>query len=178
MLPEYIKGRYCLKEAYEIFSEYYTLKANDFNKYAINPIELWMHFLSHSELTENADTSALQEAAQQLREDYLPPEERADYFSYLDGLKSISAAINTALYLDHLEGLELGRLEDLEQGREQGLAEGREKGREEGIEESLQQGKEQGNGKWPRICIRMRCHLRRSLLIPAYYCLTSAVISN
>ena len=109
-LPEYIRGRYEIETATEIYPEYYILKADEFNKYAVTPLEQWMHFLAHSELPENADAQGLKEAAEQLREAYLTEEERRDYFYYLDGLKSISAAIDTALYRGKMEGRAEGAL--------------------------------------------------------------------
>lgn len=118
-LPDYIKGRYHIEKASDIFPEYYILKANDFNKLATTPLEEWMHFLAHSELPEKITAPGLKEAGEQLREAALSPEQRADYFYYLDGLKSIAAAIDTAGYR--------GRMEGLAEGREAGLAEGAKK---------------------------------------------------
>lgn len=120
VLPSYIKGKYSVENPGDIFPEYYILKADNFDKYAVTPLEQWMHFLSHSELPDNADAPGLKEAAEQLREAYLSREERADYFSYLDGLRSISAAVDTALYRGKLEG----RAEGREEGRAEGRAEG------------------------------------------------------
>ena len=125
VLPAYIKGRYEVDNASDIFPEYYILKANDFNKYAVTPLEQWMHFLAHSELPENANAPGLKEAQEQLREAYLTPEERRDYFYYLDGLRSISAAIDTALYRGQMEGRAEGKAIGREEGREEGRAEGR-----------------------------------------------------
>lgn len=113
-LPAYISGKYRIKSATEIFPEYYILKANDFNRYAVTPLEQWMHFLSHSELPENADAPGLKEANEQLREASLSPQERRDYFYYMDSLKSISAAIDTALYRGQLEGIAEGKWETAE----------------------------------------------------------------
>ena len=85
-----------------------------------------MHFLSHSELPENADAPGLKEANEQLREAALSPEQRRDYFNYLDGLKSISAAVDTALYRGQMEGraegIELGKAEGIELGKAEGIA--------------------------------------------------------
>ena len=124
-LPDYIKGRYRIREATDIYPEYFILKANDFNKYAVTPLEQWMYFLSHSELPENADAPGLKEAAEQLREAELSPEERRDYFYYLDGLKSISAAIDTALYRGHMEGFSEGEAKGRAEGRAEGILEGK-----------------------------------------------------
>lgn len=124
-LPAYIKGRYEIENATDIYPEYYILKANDFNKYAVTPLEQWMYFLAHSELPENADAPGLKEANEQLRESYLSPQDRIDYFYYLDGLKSISAAIDTALYRGQLEGLSQGREEGRAEGRAEGIMEGK-----------------------------------------------------
>lgn len=119
-LPDYIKGKYRIEDAGDVFPEYYILKANDFNKYAITPLEQWMYFLAHSEIPENADAPGLKEAAEQLRESALTKEERSDYFYYLDGLKSIAAAVDTANYKGRLEG----RAEGLAEGIAQGITEG------------------------------------------------------
>ena len=134
-LPDYIRGRYQLKEAYEIFPEYYILKANDFNRHAVTPLEQWMHYLSHSTLPDNPTAPGLKEAAEQLREAMLTPQEQIDYFYYLDGLKSISAAIDTAVYRGRTEG----RAEGLAEGRAEGLAEGRAEGLAEGLEKGAKE---------------------------------------
>lgn len=110
-LPAYIQGRYKVENSADIFPEYYILKANNFNKYAVTPLEQWMYFLSHSELPENADAPGLKEAKEQLREAYLSSDERRDYFYYIDGLRSISAAVDTALFRGQLEGKAEGRIE-------------------------------------------------------------------
>lgn len=127
-LPEYIRGKYEIENPSEIFPEYYILKANDFNRYAVTPLEQWMHFLAHSELPENANAPGLKEAGEQLREASLTQEERADYFYYIDGLKSIKAAVDTAGYKGRLEG----KAEGLAEGKVLGLAEGKALGLAEG----------------------------------------------
>lgn len=127
-LPEYIRGRYAIETPKDIFPEYYILKANDFNRLAVTPLEQWMHFLTHSELPDKADAPGLKEAGEQLRQASLTKEERDDYFYYLDGLKSIAAAIDTASYRGRMEGRLEGRME----GRTEGLAEGKELGLAEG----------------------------------------------
>lgn len=125
-LPEYIRGKYEIKTPADIFPEYYILKANDFNRLAKTPLEEWMHFLAHSELPENVTAPGLKEAGEQLRQANLTKEERNDYFYYLDGLKSIAAAIDTASYRGHLAGRAEGEAIGIAKGEAIGIAKGEE----------------------------------------------------
>ena len=81
---------------YEIFPEYYILKANDFDRLAVTPLDQWMYFLKESKLPEGANAPGLIEAANELRVSMLAPEQRRDYERYIDDMRSLEDVVDTA----------------------------------------------------------------------------------
>ena len=122
-----LRDKFKITSVSDIFPEYYILRVNDFDKYAVTPIEQWMHFLKHSELPEKADAPGLKEADEELRYSRLSIEQRRAYDRYIDNMLSLEDVMQSAW--DH--GVYEGRAEGIEKGRAEGRAEGIEKGREE-----------------------------------------------
>ena len=108
-----LKEKFKKEEVYEIFPEYYILKANDFDRLAVTPLDQWMYFLKESELPEGANAPGLLEAAKELRLSRLTPEQRRDYERYIDDMRSLEDVVDTAWSSGHFEG------------RAEGLAEGK-----------------------------------------------------
>ena len=118
-----LKEKFKLNNVYEIFPEYYILKANDFDRLAKSPLEQWMYFLRHSKLPEGADAPGLREAARELSIARLSKEQRRDYSRYIDNMRSLEDVVDSAWSSGHFEG----RAEGIAEGRAKGLAEGRAK---------------------------------------------------
>lgn len=114
-----LQEKFSVNKVFEIFPEYYILKANDFDRLAISPLEQWMHFLRHSELPQGATAPGLKEAAEELRIARLTKEERRAYERYIDNMHSLEGVVESAWSSGHYEG----RAEGLAEGRAEGLAE-------------------------------------------------------
>ncbi|MCH5228135.1 MAG: Rpn family recombination-promoting nuclease/putative transposase [Muribaculaceae bacterium] len=128
-LSPLLKEKFKVNKLSEIFPEYYILKVNDFDRYAVTPLEQWMYFLRNSRLPENADAPGLKEAAEELRICTLPLEERRAYEKYIDTMLSLEDVVDSAWYNGHYEGREEGKV----LGREEGKALGREEGKNEAL---------------------------------------------
>lgn len=118
-LSPLLQDKFKVKKVSEIFPEYYILKVNDFDKYAVTPLEQWMYFLKHSKLSDNADAPGLKEAAEELRISNLPTEERRAYERYIDNMLSLEDVVDSAFFNGRYEG------------RAEGIAEGRAEGERE-----------------------------------------------
>ena len=113
-----LKEKFRVEKVYEIFPEYYILKANDFNKLSKVHLDQWIYFLSNSRLPDNADAPGLREAERELRVATLTPELKRDYDRYIDNMRSLEDVVDSAWSSGHFEGKA--------EGREEGRAEGRE----------------------------------------------------
>lgn len=111
-LSDHLKNKYKVEEICDIFPEYYILRANDFNKWSMTPLDQWMYFLSKSEIPESANAPGLKEASEQLRVACLSKEERNDYLHHMREMNSLrdmfAATRERALY----EGRQEGRQEE------------------------------------------------------------------
>lgn len=103
-----LREKFRLHNVYEIFPEYYILKANDFDRLAITPLEQWMHFLRHSKLPEGANAPGLLEAAKELQIAKLTREQRRDYEHYIDNMRSLEDVVESAWSSGHFEGIAEG----------------------------------------------------------------------
>lgn len=114
-----LKEKFKVDHVYEIFPEYYILKANDFDRHAVTPLEQWTHFLRHSELPEGADAPGLKEAAKELRISRLSKEQRREYEKYIDNQRSLEDVVETAYssgrFDGRAEGIMEGKLETARQ---------------------------------------------------------------
>lgn len=106
-----LKEKFKKEEVYEIFPEYYILKANDFDRHAVTPLDQWMYFLKESRLPEGANAPGLLEAAKELRLSRLTPDQRRDYERYIDDMRSLEDVVDTAWTSGHFEGRAEGRAE-------------------------------------------------------------------
>lgn len=120
-----LKEKFKIDHIYEIFPEYYILKANDFNRLAVTPLEQWMHFLKHSKLPEGANAPGLKEAARELRISQLTREERRDYEKYIDNMLSLEDVVESAYssgrFEGKAEGIFEGKLQTARRMKDQGL---------------------------------------------------------
>lgn len=106
-----LQEKFRMHNIYEIFPEYYILKANDFDRLAITPLEQWMHFLRYSKLPEGANAPGLLEASKELQIAKLTKEQRHDYERYIDNMRSLEDVVESAYSSGHFEGKAEGELQ-------------------------------------------------------------------
>lgn len=120
-----LREKFKINHVYEIFPEYYILKANDFDRLAKTPLEQWMYFLKHSKLPEGANAPGLHEAARELKISRLTKEQRRDYEQYIDNMRSLEDVVDSAYSSGRFEGLAegilKGKLQTAKQMKAQGL---------------------------------------------------------
>ena len=123
-------------EAGDLFTEYYVLRVNDFDKVATTPLDEWFCFLKDATIKPETKVPGLQEAREILRYDTLSPEERQAYVRHMEAVRHQWSVLTT--------GVEEGREEGLKEGHELGLKEGLIQGREEGLKEGKMVGRAEG----------------------------------
>lgn len=116
-----------VKEAGDIFPEYYVLRVNEFNSVTKTPIEEWMRFLKTGDIAHDTTTPGLQRARQVLRIDALSPEERRRYMRKMENLRYQRSVIETS----RIEGFDEGFDEGFGKGKTEGVEEGRSAERED-----------------------------------------------
>ena len=121
-------GKKTLREAGDVFPEYYLLCVDNFDKLAVTNLDEWIDFLKTGEIKDGANAPGLPDARKCLMVDGLSKEDRADYLRHMENLRYQRSVIMTG-YDDGLqEGLAAGREEGRAEGREEGRAEGRAEG--------------------------------------------------
>lgn len=108
------------KDAGDIFSEYYVLRVNDFDKVAKTPLDEWIKFLKTGEIDKEATAKGLPEARERLRIDTLPDAEKRAYYRDMEALRYQRSVIKTGWDEGHTEGFKEGKAK----GRAEGRAEG------------------------------------------------------
>ena len=112
----------------EVFSEYFLIRVNEFNKVAVTPLEEWIEYLKTGCIRPDTTAPGLGEARKKLIYYNMSPEERHAYDEHLSAIMIQNDVLDGA----KLEGRMEGRIEGLEEGRMEGLEEGMEKGIEKG----------------------------------------------
>lgn len=83
---------------YEIYPEYWIIKAGVFNQDAVNDkLDEWIYFLKTGEVKDEFTAAGLAEAKVKLDKIRLSPEERASYDAYTERLRSIASKEMTAI---------------------------------------------------------------------------------
>lgn len=120
-----LKEKFKVEQVFQIFPEYYILKANDFNRLTKTPLDQWMYFLKESKLPEGADAPGLKEAAKEFSLTNLTHEQRRDYDRYIDNMRSLEDVVESAWSSGHFEGraegIFQGKLESAREMKEDGL---------------------------------------------------------
>lgn len=99
----------------EIFSEYFLIRVNEFNKVPVTPLEEWMAYLKNGIIRPGTSTPGLEEARQKLQYYSMSAEERYAYDEHINAIMIQNDVISTA----RLEGREKGLKEEREQGKEE-----------------------------------------------------------
>lgn len=114
------KGKKTLREAGDVFPEYYLLCVDNFDKLAVTNLDEWIDFLKTGEIKDGANAPGLPDARKCLMVDGLSKEDRADYLRHMENLRYQRSVIMTG-YDDGLqEGLAAGRAEGRAEGRVEG----------------------------------------------------------
>lgn len=128
------------KNAGDIFSEYYVLRVNDFDKVAKTPLDEWIKFLKTGEIDKEATAKGLPEARERLRIDTLPDAEKRAYYRDMEALRYQRSVIKTGWDEGHTKGFKEGEAK----GRAEGIAEGRAEGEKEKAKEIAKKMKDMG----------------------------------
>lgn len=131
------------KNPADIFPTYYLIRVNNFNKYAVTPLEEWVDYLKNGVIREETTAPGLQEARNKLLYYSMSDAERHAYDEHINAMMIQNDVLGTA----KLEGLMEGRAEGIAKGLEEGRAKGIEEGRAKGLEEGRAKGIEEGRVK-------------------------------
>ena len=116
----------------DIMPEYYILKVNQFNKYAVTPLEEWISFLKTDTIPQNATAPGLQEAREALQFEKLSDSEKKIFLMDQELKRIRQSEIETGMYKGFRKGMAEGMEKGMAEGMEKGMAEGMEKGMAEG----------------------------------------------
>lgn len=141
-----------MKDPSEIFPEYYIIRVNEFNDYAMTPIEEWMDYLKSGVIKEETQTPGLNEAREKLKYLTMSEAEKLSYEKHLDALRIQNDVISNAkaegwdegIAQGYEEGYDSGYEKGVEQGVQDGIQQGMERGIQQGMERGIQQGMERG----------------------------------
>lgn len=111
-----------------IFPEYYLLKVNNFDEYAVSPLQQWMSVLKTGDIPVEFTAQGLPEARELLSFDKLSDEEKSAYRRYLEDM----GYAKSMLFTSDIMGYDRGKKEGIVEGRSVGRAEGIAEGRAEG----------------------------------------------
>ena len=118
-LADQQKELYDKQAVFEIFPEYWIIKADKFDDQVSDKLDEWIYFLKNSEVRDDFTAPGLKEAKEKLNELSMTEEERLAYKRYLKRLRDIASE-------HHTKKADIEKL--LRETREQGLEEGREEG--------------------------------------------------
>lgn len=118
---------YDKQAVYEIFPEYWIIKADRFDDQVSDKLDEWIYFLKNSEIRDDFTAPGLKEAKEKLDQLSMNEEERLAYKRYVKRLHDIASELHTKK-----ADIEILLREKQEEGLKQGLEQGREKGLEEG----------------------------------------------
>ncbi len=107
-LSTYQFDKYKVDKPGQLYPEYYILKINDFNKYAVNSLDEWMEFLKTGIIKEDTKTPGLKEAKEILQLNKMSREEQNQYKQYMCDLASLYNSRNINFDKGKLEGIEEG----------------------------------------------------------------------
>jgi len=100
-LAEKQKIAYEQQHVFEIFPEYWIIKADKFNDQVSDKLDEWIYFLKNSKVPEGFTAPGLAEARKRLDEMLMSEEERWEYNGYLKHLRNMASAHHTK-EIDHM----------------------------------------------------------------------------
>ena len=117
----------------DIFTEYYVIRVNEFDKLATDPLEEWMRYLKDEYISPDTTAPGLKEAKERLEYLRMTPEQQRAYDHYVDTMIR-----DADVYRTQMLEIKIAREKVLAEGRAEGRAEGIAEGRAEGrAEEKL-----------------------------------------
>ena len=103
------KELYKAEAVCNIFPEYYLLKVNNFDEYAISPLQQWISVLKTGDIPKEFTAQGLPEARELLQFNRLSDEEKIAYRRYLETLTYKQSMLESMNILGYDEALEKGR---------------------------------------------------------------------
>jgi len=110
------KELYKAEAVCDIFPEYYLLKVNNFDEYAISPLQQWISVLKTGDIPTEFTAQGLPEARELLNYNRLSDEEKIAYRRYLENLTYKQSMLETMAILGYDEAVKKGRAEGLAEG--------------------------------------------------------------
>ena len=95
----------------DIFPEYYLLRVNNFDEYAISPLQQWISVLKTGDIPVEFTAQGLSEAREALNYNRLTDEEKIAYRRYLENLTYKQSMLETMDIMAHDKAIEKGRAE-------------------------------------------------------------------
>ncbi len=102
------KELYKAEAVCNIFPEYYLLKVNNFDEYAISPLQQWISVLKTGDIPKEFTAQGLPEARELLQFNRLSDEEKIAYRRYLENLTYKQSMLETMNILGYDEALKKG----------------------------------------------------------------------
>jgi predicted transposase/invertase (TIGR01784 family) len=138
------------QHVFEIYPEYWIIKAGIFDEEKVNnTLDEWVYFLKTGEVQENFTAQGLSEAKEKLDMLKLSAEQRVDYNDYVTRLRRIASYRETEMEdaYDLLEKVKKAELDGMEKGIAKGMEKGIAKGMEKGIAKGIEKGKAEGKAE-------------------------------
>lgn len=117
-------GKDADKEAGDLFPEYYILKVNNFDDVAKTPLDEWISFLKHTDLSAGSSAPGLKYVDQVMRYEALSGPERDAYDEYIINAIRTRSEMESSYIMGKDEGFEEGMEKGIEEGIEKGIAKG------------------------------------------------------
>ncbi len=89
------KKLYNAEKVRELFTQYYIIKVNAFNKNAKTPLDQWIYFLKNNEIKDNFKAKGLEKAKEILRVDNLSRDDKIAYDIYIKKQRIHQSEITT-----------------------------------------------------------------------------------
>lgn len=102
------KELYKAETVSNIFPEYYLLKVNNFDEYAISPLQQWISVLKTGDIPKDFTAQGLPEARELLQYNRLSDEEKIAYRRYLENLTYKQSMLETMNIMGYDEALKKG----------------------------------------------------------------------
>ncbi|MCC5931170.1 MAG: Rpn family recombination-promoting nuclease/putative transposase [Cyclobacteriaceae bacterium] len=86
-------------DPFQVFSEYYIIKVNNFDDIAKDPLDQWIYYFKNNEIRDDFNAKGIGKAKELWRVDNLPEGERESYLKHIENLH-YSASMSWALKVD------------------------------------------------------------------------------
>ena len=102
---------YQAKTVCNIFPEYYLLRVNNFDEYAVSPLQQWVSVLKTGDIPVEFTAQGLPEARELLSYDKLSDDEKKAYRRYLEDMGYAKSMLTSSKDAGFVKGREEGRIE-------------------------------------------------------------------